>query len=204
MKDEKWTSNLNFNIQLFWKLKNHFNSFNPWIIRWSKGDQSVHRKCHSIRAPKVPFNPCTESAQFSISNFYLKIKNWKSIFHWKWHFLYFNFDSKLKIEKKKISNVLFHFNFKRKIEWHFRCTDYFRSFFNFQFWIEIEVHKNSLFHPNFKMKTEGHLRCTDFVLCYISKISIETKIKALFLISDFNLSKKRNDTSGARIYLFLN
>ena len=219
MKDEKWTSNLNFNIQLFWKLKNHFNSFNPWIIRWSKGDQSVHRKCHSIFILKLEWKrtflcisisiqienwKMIKNFQFSISNFCLKIKNWKSIFHWKWNFLYFNFDSKLKIEKRKFSIVLFHFNFKRKTEWHFRCTDYFRSFFNFQFWIEIEIHRNSLFHPNFKMKTEGHLRCTDFVLCYISKISIETKIKALFLISDFNLSKKRNDTSGARIYLFLN
>ena len=135
MKDEKWTSNLIFNIQLFWKLKNHFNSFNPWIIRWSKGDQSVHRKCHSIRAPKVPFNPCTESAQFSISNFYLKIKNWKSIFHWKWHFLYFNFDSKLKIEKKKKIQTSFSISIlKGKLNGTFaaRTTFGLFSIFNFE------------------------------------------------------------------------
>ena len=158
--------------------------------------QSVHRKCHSIRAPKAP------NFQFPIFIWKLKIEN---PFFIENDIFYISISiQNWKLKKKKFSNVLFHFNFKRKIEWHFRCTDYFRSFFNFQFWIEIEVHKNSLFHPNFKMKTEGHLRCTDFVLCYISKISIETKIKALFLISDFNLSKKRNDTSGARIYLFLN
>ena len=50
-----------------------------------------------IRAPKVPFN------------FHVKSGMENDIF------LYFNFDSKLKIEK-------------------------FLSFFNFQFWIEIEIH----------------------------------------------------------------
>ena len=63
-----------------------------------------------IRAPKVPFN------------FHVKSGMENDIF------LYFNFDSKLKIEK-------------------------FLSFFNFQFWIEIEIHKNVVF------QIEWH--CTD-------------------------------------------
>ena len=36
-----------------------------------------------------------------------------------------------------------------------------------------------------------------FMFCL--NFSIETKIKTLFLISYFNLSKKRNDTLGTRI-----
>ena len=35
------------------------------------------------------------------------------------------------------------------------------TFFNFQFWNEIEIHKNVLFHSNFKMKIEWHSRWTD-------------------------------------------
>ena len=33
------------------------------------------------------------------------------------------------------------------------------SFFNFQFWIEIEMRKNALFHFNFNLKIEWHFRC---------------------------------------------
>ena len=39
--------------------------------------------------------------------------------------------------------------------------------------------------------------------CFLSQFSIETKIKTLFLISYFNLSKKRNGNLGTRI-LFWN
>ena len=35
------------------------------------------------------------------------------------HFSVFNFEVKTEMRK----NVLFHSNFKMKIEWHFRCTD---------------------------------------------------------------------------------
>ena len=50
------------------------------------------------------------------------------------------------------------FKYKLKIEKEM-------SFFNFQFWIKIEIHKNSLFHYNFKMKIEWHFWCTDFNPC---------------------------------------
>ena len=36
------------------------------------------------------------------------------------------------------------------------------SFFNFQFWNEIDIHKKVLFHSNFKMKIEWYFRCMDW------------------------------------------
>ena len=36
------------------------------------------------------------------------------------------------------------------------------SFFNFQFWNEIGIHKKVLFHSNFKMKIEWYFWCTDW------------------------------------------
>ena len=47
-------------------------------------------------------------------------------------------------------------------------------------------------------------RKTTYFDVFCLNFSIETKIKTLFLISYFNLSKKRNDTLGTRIlYLFI-
>ena len=88
---------------------------------------------------------------FSIFNFQTKIGNWK-------FFIIFQFSIWIEIEIHK--NVLFHSNFKMKIEWHFRCTDWspfdqriihglneLKWFFNFQNnWIlkfKFEVHFSS-------------------------------------------------------------
>ena len=120
-------------------------------------------------------------------------------------------------------NCLLHSNFKMKIEWHFRCTDFLfnlfwfkinfkkvkskfsnlvfefkskkefqkvLSFFNFGYKIEKWKMKN--FQNSF-WKSELYFWYTDLfiwfhVLCL--NFSIETKMKSLFLISHFNLSKK--------------
>ena len=55
---------------------------------------------------------------------------------------------------------IFNFQFSNK-NWKLKIEK-FLSFFNFQFWIEIEIPKNVLFHSNFKMKIEWHFRCTDW------------------------------------------
>ena len=57
--------------------------------------------------------------RFLIFNFQVNIAYWKLKNFY--HFPISNIE--LKIEMCK--NVLLHFNFKLKIEWHFRCTDYF-------------------------------------------------------------------------------
>ena len=54
---------------------------------------------------------------------------------------------------------IFNFQFSNK-NWKLKIEK-FLSFFNFQFWIEIEITKNVLAHSNFKMKIEWHFRCTD-------------------------------------------
>ena len=43
-------------------------------------------------------------------------------------------------------------------------------------------------------------RKTTYFVIFCLNFCIETKIKTLFLISYFNLSKKRNGTLGTRIY----
>ena len=61
--------------------------------------------------------------RFWTSNFPIKNDNWnlKKIYH----FSIFNFEVKIEMPK----NVLFYFNFKLEIDWHFRCTDW--KLFNF-------------------------------------------------------------------------
>ena len=54
---------------------------------------------------------------------------------------------------------IFNFQFSNK-NWQLQIEK-FLLFFNFQFWIEIEIPKNVLFHSNFKMEIEWHFRCTD-------------------------------------------
>ena len=63
------------------------------------------------------------------------------------------------------------------------------SFFNFQFWIEIEIHKNGLFHYNFKMKIEWHFRCTD-------STSINNLSSNSSSISNSNSTYDNNSTSN--------
>ena len=59
--------------------------------------------------------------EFSIFNFPIKTEKWKLKNFY--HFSIFSFEVKIEMLK----NVLFHFNFKMKIEWHFRCTDWISS-----------------------------------------------------------------------------
>ena len=62
-------------------------------------------------------------------------------------------------------NVLFHFNFKMKIEWHFRCTDYCHSFF--------------IFKKNVKRNT---VRISFFIFTKEFKIELLKQIKINFMI----------------------
>ena len=84
---ENWTKMKFENWKLNWKLpKNQFSFFwNYWKLNKNEMDVFVHgcflTHGFTIRAPKVPFN------------FHFKIGMDKNIFR------YFNFDSKLKIEK---------------------------------------------------------------------------------------------------------
>ena len=70
-----------------------------------------------LRNLAIKFENWNMKNEFPIFNFLIKIGTWNlKIFY---HFLIFDFEIKIEICK----NVLFHFNFKLKIEWHFRCTD---------------------------------------------------------------------------------
>ena len=62
-------------------------------------------------------------------------------------------NSAIKFKNWKMKNGFFS-----KKNWKLK----FLSFFNFQFWFEIEIPKNVLFHSNFKIKIEWHFRCTDW------------------------------------------
>ena len=74
----------------------------------------------------IKFENWNMKNEFSIFNFPIKIEKWKLKNFY--HFSIFNFEVKIEMRK----NVLFHFNFKMKIEWHFRCTDCCHSFFIFK------------------------------------------------------------------------
>ena len=76
---------------------------------------------------------------FSIFKFPLKIEKWnlKKFYH----FSIFNFEVKIEMRK----NVLFHFNFKMKIEWFFWCMDFFWIYFDLK-----PISKNENQKLNFK------------------------------------------------------
>ena len=58
-----------------------------------------------------------------------------------YHFSIFNFEVKIEMRK----NVLFHFNFKLKIEWHFRCTDFSSLFLKYSIMTKFK-NQNFEFH----------------------------------------------------------
>ena len=90
--------------------------------------------------------------------------------------------------KKKEQNFIFQFFWKSKL--------WLKFVFRFDNGNEKQKKCKILFH--FKTKIKCPSRPTGFnVLCL--NFSIETKIKSLFLISYFNLSRKRNGTLGTRI-----
>ena len=68
-------------------------------------------------------------------------------------------------------------------------------FFNFQFWVKIEIRKNVLFHFNFKLKIEWHFRCTKFLF----KTNFK-KQKSEFLNSFFDLMLK-NEFQNILLFL---
>ena len=87
------------------------------------------------------------------------------------------FWNKMKTEKRK-SKILFlnflNINSKLKIEKEM-------SFYNFQFWIEIDMRKNALFHFSFNLKIEWDFRCTDcfftnFFLCPSTPLILAPKV----------------------------
>ena len=71
-----------------------------------------------LRDLAIKFENWNMKNEFSIFNFPIKIEKWKLKNFY--HFSIFNFEVKIEMRK----NVLFHFDFKMKIEWHFRCTDW--------------------------------------------------------------------------------
>ena len=93
---------------------------------------------HKTLNKTLKFQNWNMKNEFSIFNFLIKIRNWKlKIFY---NFSIFNFELKIEICKIFFS----HLNFKLKIEWHFRCTDWIgaRIIFHSNFQFKIEMEKN--------------------------------------------------------------
>ena len=70
--------------------------------------------------------------EFSTFNFPIKIEKGKLKNFY--HFLIFNFEVKIEMRK----TVVFHLNFKMKIEWHFRCTDWIDTRISHLFFIFVK------------------------------------------------------------------
>ena len=103
--------------KLNWKMKNE--KFFFWICfdlkPISKNKNQNFRIHFLIWNQKINFKKF-----FHFSIFVLKLKNEK----WKIFKIRFVFKSKNELYSRYTDYVLFHFNFKLKIKWHFRCTDY--------------------------------------------------------------------------------
>ena len=117
-KNEFQKISLIFQIWLLnWKMKNGKKNF--WICfdlkPISKNKNQNFRIHFLIWNQKMNFKKF-----FHFSIFVLKLKNEK----WKIFKIRFVFKSKNELYSRYTDYVLFHFNFKLKIKWHFRCTDY--------------------------------------------------------------------------------
>ena len=119
---------------------------------------------------------------FSFFSFPIKIGNWKLTNFY--HFSIFNFEVKI---------VLFHFNFKLKIKWHFRCTDFLWSVISSKLPL-----KNESFHIfSIFQKTEHKTQVSFFNL--IMKTKNEKNSNFYFI-----LKEKSNVLFNPRIRILVN
>ena len=145
--------------------------------------------------------------KFQFRNLIFGLK-WKKSF--KKYFSFFKFDNVLKNEKLKRILFLALFwlktNFKTQKIKIFEFSLWFqikkwiwKSYFTFPFWLWNWKMKNENFSKFVLLLNQktNYTFSTRIVLCL--NFNVETKIRTLFLISYFNLSKKRNGTLGTRI-----
>ena len=108
MKNEKWTSNLNFNVQLFWKSKNHFHCVKSVQLQsflWSVFSRmwTEYREILCISPYSVRMQENTDQK---------KLCMWTLFPQCLFHVLCLNFSAETKTNF--ISNFVFQFLKKKK------------------------------------------------------------------------------------------